>query len=52
MPEIRPLRILEQEAVLRAIEHCDGNVPRAAALLEVNPSTLYRKLQSWRANAD
>lgn len=50
--EIRPLRVLEQEAVLRAIELCEGNIPRAAALLEVNPSTLYRKLQSWRANAD
>lgn len=50
LPAIRPLHQLEQEAILQAIEACGGNIPRAAAYLEVNPSTLYRKLQSWRAN--
>jgi two-component system repressor protein LuxO len=28
---------------------CDGNINRAAGLLEVAPSTLYRKLQSWKS---
>lgn len=44
---VRPLHLVEKEAIERAIRLCEGNVPRAAALLEVSPSTLYRKRQSW-----
>ena len=46
---IRPLHVIEKEAIERAIEYCDGNIPRAAALLEVSPSTIYRKRQAWQA---
>ncbi len=46
--EIRPLADLEREAIERALSHCDGNVPRAAALLQVHPSTIYRKKQAWQ----
>lgn len=38
---------VEKRAIEGAIAHCDGNIPKAAHLLEVSPSTLYRKLQSW-----
>ncbi len=31
----------------RAIEVCDGNVPKAAALLEISASTIYRKRTAW-----
>jgi DNA-binding NtrC family response regulator len=31
----------------QAVARCDGTIPRAAALLEVSPSTIYRKRQSW-----
>lgn len=44
---IMPLAQVERQAIERAISHCEGNVTRAAALLEVSPSTLYRKLQQW-----
>jgi two-component system repressor protein LuxO len=44
---ISPLHQLEKEAIERALECCNGNVNQAAALLEVNPSTLYRKIKSW-----
>ena len=47
---IRPLHVIEKEAIERAIEICDGNIPRAAALLEVSPSTIYRKRQSWQSD--
>ena len=47
--EIRPLWVVEKEAVESAIEQCNGNVPKAAALLEVSASTLYRKLQRWES---
>lgn len=29
-----------------ALDACDGNVPRAAALLELSPSTVYRRLRA------
>ena len=44
---IRPLRVEEKEIIERAIAACDGNTVLAAALLEVSPSTLYRKIKSW-----
>ena len=46
---IKPLADVEREAIEHAIEVCDGNVPKAAALLEVSPSTLYRKKQGWES---
>lgn len=44
---IRPLADVERETIERAITLCDGNIPKAAALLDVSPSTIYRKKQSW-----
>lgn len=46
---IKSLAAVEREAIEHAIEICDGNVPRAAGLLEVSPSTLYRKKQGWQS---
>jgi len=46
-PSIRPLWVIEKEAIEQAIASCNGNIPKAAALLEVSPSTVYRKLQQW-----
>ena len=48
---IRPLEAVEREAIENAIAVCEGNVPKAAAMLEVSPSTIYRKLQSWQQEA-
>lgn len=47
---VKPLWVIEKEAIEKAITLCDGNIPRAAALLEVSPSTLYRKRQNWGAD--
>lgn len=44
---IIPLWRIERKAIEDAIKRCDGNIPRAAVFLEVSPSTIYRKLQSW-----
>ncbi len=44
---IKPLASVEREAIERAIDMCNGNIPKAAALLEVSPSTIYRKKQGW-----
>lgn len=39
---------LERSFVEATISECNGSVPEAARMLEVSPSTLYRKLESWR----
>jgi two-component system repressor protein LuxO len=45
---IRSLAEVEKAAIEHAIATCDGNVVKAAGLLEVSPSTLYRKVQQWQ----
>jgi two-component system repressor protein LuxO len=45
--QIEPLWSVEKRTIQEAIEVCDGNVNKAAGLLEVAPSTIYRKLQTW-----
>ncbi|PKG37943.1 sigma-54-dependent transcriptional regulator [Psychromonas sp. Urea-02u-13] len=47
MTEVLPLWKVEKLAIEAAIDFCAGNVPKAAALLEVSPSTIYRKKMSW-----
>jgi DNA-binding NtrC family response regulator len=49
--KIRPLWQIEKQVIEETIEHCDGNIPRAAALLEISPSTIYRKRQQWESVA-
>ena len=44
---VMPLVEVERQAIEQAIKLCDGNVPKAAAMLEVSPSTLYRKKLAW-----
>ncbi len=45
--EIIPLWIAEKNTIEQAIALCDGNVPKAAAMLDISASTIYRKRQSW-----
>lgn len=47
---VKPLWQLEKEAILRAMRACDDDIPKAASLLQVSPSTIYRKLQAWRGS--
>ncbi|NQY48479.1 MAG: sigma-54-dependent Fis family transcriptional regulator [Colwellia sp.] len=44
---IQPLWQVEKDAIEAAILHCQGNIPKAAAMLEVSPSTIYRKKLGW-----
>ena len=45
---IEPLAVSEKRLILQALEHTGQDVPKAAALLEINPSTIYRKLAAWK----
>lgn len=49
---IEPLWVTEKRAIQAAIDTCDGNINRAAGLLEVAPSTIYRKIQGWKSSND
>jgi two-component system repressor protein LuxO len=44
--------MVEKRAIEAAVAACDGNINLAAGLLEVAPSTLYRKRQAWIDNND
>lgn len=46
---IRPMWLVEKETIENAIAACDGNIPQAAALLELSPSTIYRKRLAWQS---
>jgi two-component system repressor protein LuxO len=46
---IEPLWVTEKRAIENAIEKSGGSVNKAASSLEVNPSTLYRKIKQWQS---
>ena len=48
--EVKALWVAEKEYIERVIKICATNIPKAAALLDVSPSTLYRKIKGWEEN--
>lgn len=46
-PAIMPFREHERRIIEQALRACGGNVPRAAAMLEISPATIYRKVKTW-----
>lgn len=46
-PAVLPMWQQEQRIIEEAIASFDGNIALAAAALEISPSTIYRKRQSW-----
>ncbi len=48
---IRPLADVEKEVIERAINLCEGNIPKAAIHLGISASTIYRKKQTWSNQA-
>ncbi|WP_051460022.1 sigma-54 dependent transcriptional regulator [Methylopila sp. 73B] len=46
---IEPFHITERRIIERAIDVCGGNLAKAAAALELSPSTIYRKRERWAA---
>lgn len=42
-----PLAKMERDFIEATIEYCDGSIPQAAKLLDISPSTLYRKKEVW-----
>ena len=49
---IEPLWITEKKAIEAAIAASGGSINRAAKQLQVAPSTIYRKIQSWKVQSN
>jgi two-component system repressor protein LuxO len=47
--DIKPLWLVEREAITEALEICGQNIPKAAAILEISVSTIYRKKLEYEA---
>ena len=43
----RPLAEVERMVIEATLARFDGSVPKAARVLELSPSTLYRKIEAW-----
>ena len=48
---VQPFWVQERRIIEEAIAAFDGNLSRAAAALEISPSTIYRKRESWGRDA-
>lgn len=44
----KPLAEVERLVIEATIAHHGGSIPKAARVLDVSPSTLYRKIESWK----
>ena len=42
---------IEKQAIEAAVAHCGGSIPKAAKILGLSPSTIYRKKEAWLAEA-
>lgn len=49
---IRPLDQVIRDTIESAVDICGGSIPRAAAALQVSPSTLYRRIEVWRESEE
>ena len=48
----RPLAEVERLVIEATVQQFGGSVPKAARVLDVAPSTLYRKIEGWKQDAE
>jgi two-component system, repressor protein LuxO len=46
-----PLAEAERRLIEATLARHGGSIPKAARVLDVSPSTLYRKIEAWNAKA-
>ena len=46
---IRPFREIEEKVIRQAIDYCEGNITRAAKLLEIGKTTIFNKLKQYNS---
>jgi two-component system, repressor protein LuxO len=47
----KPMAEIERMVIAATLDRFGGSVPKAARVLEISPSTLYRKLEAWGGTA-
>jgi transcriptional regulator of acetoin/glycerol metabolism len=47
LTRVSPLSVVERQAILKALDAADNNLAKAAKLLEIGRSTLYRKIEKY-----
>ena len=48
----RTLADVERELIEATIDHCGGSIPKAAHILDVSASTIYRKREAWSSDTE
>ncbi|MCB2305569.1 sigma-54-dependent Fis family transcriptional regulator [Clostridium estertheticum] len=48
--DIIPIDILEKESITKALKFCQGNLVKAAKMLKISRSTMYRKIKKYNIN--
>lgn len=43
----QPMSVLERDLIEAVIASCNGSVPKASHILQLSPSTIYRKREAW-----
>lgn len=43
----QPFADIERQIIEASIAHCGGSIPKAAEMLSLSPSTIYRKKENW-----
>ncbi|MEP1230962.1 MAG: sigma-54 dependent transcriptional regulator [Litorimonas sp.] len=43
----QPMAVIERDIIEAVIASCNGSVPKASQILQLSPSTIYRKREAW-----
>jgi len=43
----QPMVVMERDIIEAVIASCNGSVPKASRILQLSPSTIYRKREAW-----
>ena len=44
----QPMSVIERDVIEAVIASCKGSVPKASRILQLSPSTIYRKREAWQ----
>lgn len=44
----QPMSVIERDLIEAVIASCNGSVPKASQILQLSPSTIYRKRETWQ----
>ena len=48
----QPMSVIERDLIEAVIESCNGSIPKASQILQLSPSTIYRKREAWLNKSD